>query len=309
MINKLYPCFLLLFFTTLAAGQSVLLYENDFERPLSTPTTGCSPDLDQTSVNTLYRGTATGTGGGGEFAQEFTVETILLNGPNNQYSDSLGLGGDYAIGMLSTLQNDRLALTLNAQRLPFINLSLLLTPLNVPGCGGPFELDTAQLTVTVYDTPGGTFSFSSPGTQLDLDTLRGGAPASDPYATAWVKDSSSLDISVATDSFVTVVFDAVGSEYLVFDNVSISSSATTSTRGTIAPILAVYPNPVTDRLQIDHTEAGGHLRLFNTLGRIVRSQATLAGTSYVDVGTLPMGVYLLQYVHDGQKAVYRVRKQ
>ncbi|MGB3798657.1 MAG: T9SS type A sorting domain-containing protein [Lewinella sp.] len=312
MIKNFYPSvlsvFLLLSGSVLSA-QSVLLYQNDFESPLLTPTTGCSPDLDQRPINQLYRGTAEGTGGGGEFAQVNTVETILLNGPNNQYFDSLGLGGDYAIGMLATLQDDRLALTLNAQRLPFINLSLLLTPLNVPGCGGPFQLDTARLTVRIYDSPGGNFSFNSPGTLLDQDTLYGGAPALDSYSTAWIKDSASLDIIMATDSFVTVVFDALTSDYLVFDNVSISSSLTTSTVESAAPLLSVYPNPVHDRLRIDRTVAGGQLRLYNLLGRMVRSRPAGEGQSFIDVRDLPAGVYLLQYMLGQRRATYRIQKE
>jgi len=180
-------------------AQTVLLYQNSFESPLVSPSTGCSPDLDQTLVNTLWGGTGLGTGGGGLFQQYFTVETILINGSNNQYTDILGLGGNYCLGMLSNLQNDKLALILNSQMLPYANISFLISPIDLPQCGGPFGLDTAVMHLLIYDSPGGSFSFSTPGTLLAQDTVLGSFPGLTPFTFNWFNASSSLDISNSVD--------------------------------------------------------------------------------------------------------------
>ena len=82
------------------AAQTVLIYQNNFENSLQTPIDNCGPDLDTTQVNTLWAGTGLGTGGGGLFKQVFTVETMLINGPSNTYTDPSGVGGNYCIGFL-----------------------------------------------------------------------------------------------------------------------------------------------------------------------------------------------------------------
>ena len=99
----------------------VLLYENHFENPLSAPFSNCGPDLDANTINSLWGGT--GIGGGGNFMQVETIETLLINGPNNQYNDPSGIWGNFLIGFLSVVRDDKLALTLNSQNLSFITLS------------------------------------------------------------------------------------------------------------------------------------------------------------------------------------------
>ena len=101
----------------------VLLYENHFENPLSAPFSNCGPDLDANTINSLWGGTGTGTGGGDNFMQVETIETLLINGPNNQYDDPSGIGGNFSIGFLLVVRDDKLALTLNYQNLSFITLS------------------------------------------------------------------------------------------------------------------------------------------------------------------------------------------
>ena len=71
----------------------VLLYENHFENPLSGPFSNCGPDLDANTINSLWGGTGTGTARAGNFMQVKTIETLLINGPNNQYNDPSGIGG------------------------------------------------------------------------------------------------------------------------------------------------------------------------------------------------------------------------
>jgi len=210
----------------MASAQTVILYQNTFDSPLSTPTANCGPDVSITLVNTLWGGTGLGTGGGGLFMQQFTVETILINGTDNQYTDPLVTGGDYCLGMYSSNQNDKLALTLNSQMLPFINLSFLMSPIDLAGCTGPFGPETSVMGLTVYDSPGGTFSFPPSNTILDTDTIMGGSPGSTPYTFNWSNNSTSFDINNSIDGNITIVFDLIEGVYAAIDNIVVTSSTT-----------------------------------------------------------------------------------
>jgi len=119
-------------------AQQIILYENHFESPNVPPFPNCGSDLDATDLNTLWSGTAGGTGGGGSFQQVNTVETILITGPDERYEDPSGLGGNFCISMLSTAQDDRAAVTLNSQMLPFCIVSLDISAIDLDACGGPF---------------------------------------------------------------------------------------------------------------------------------------------------------------------------
>ena len=84
-----------------------VLFSEDYENPNSVPGADCYLDLNiNPNVNSLY---------GPGYLQFFTVETMLINGPSNLYTDPTGTGGDYSLGMFSTLQNDRLAFEFNTQ--------------------------------------------------------------------------------------------------------------------------------------------------------------------------------------------------
>ena len=200
----------------------VLLYENHFENPLSAPFSNCGPDLDANSINSLWGGTGTGTGGGGSFTQQNTVETILINGPNNQYNDPGGVGGNFSLGFLSAVQDDKLALTLNSQNLAFISLSFSLAGIDLGGCGGPFGVTTPVMNVKLFNTPSGSFNFALPGTLLDEENLTG-VPAS-PFTFNWTTVSANLSAVGATNQFTTIVFDLTASGYGSMDNVIINAT-------------------------------------------------------------------------------------
>ena len=96
----------IVFIMVQSAIAATIVYQNDFENPSSIPYDGTYKDLSQQTVNSLY---------GSEFSQINTVETILINGGYDLYSDPASTGGSYAIGMLSQVQNDKLALAINIQ--------------------------------------------------------------------------------------------------------------------------------------------------------------------------------------------------
>jgi len=227
-ILKLLPALFLIIISgaSMVSAQTVILYQNAFDSPLSPPVSNCGPDVSITPVNTLWGGTGLGTGGGGLFMQQFTVETILINGTDNQYTDPLGTGGDYCLGMYSSNQDDKLALTLNSQMIPFINLSFIMSPIDLAGCTGPFGPETAVMRLTVYDSPGGTFSFSPSNTILDTDTITGGEPGPTPYTFNWSNNSTSFDVSNSIDGNITIVFDLIEGVYAAIDNIVITSSTT-----------------------------------------------------------------------------------
>jgi hypothetical protein len=279
-------------------AQHQVLYQNNFETPLIPPVVNCGPDIDQTAVNLLWGGTGIGIGGAGQFQQEFTIETILINGPNQQYTDAIGLGGNYCLGMLSSVQNDRVALTLNSQMLPSLNTSFLLSPIDMTVvCGGPFGVDTAVIHLTVYDSPTGTFSFSSPGTILDEVTIVGGAPGPTSYCLNWFNCATSLDISNSIDGNITVVFDLIRSGYAAIDVIEITSSNSPSfvqfTEGNNS--LVISPNPFTTDFEISGTNASGRLIIFDEFGKKVYHQKTFSSKTRINTEKLLPGFYFLNY--------------
>ena len=296
--------------TKMSCAQSVLLYKNTFESPLTPPSPNCGPDLDATLVNTLWGGTGLGTGGGGQFQQINTVETILIHGPNLQYTDASGLGGNYCLSMLSVAQDDKAALTLNSQMLPYANISFIMSPIDLAGCGGPFGLDTAEMRMTVYDSPGGSFSFSSPGIILDEDTITGGAPGITSFTFNWVVCATSLDISGSADGNITIVFDLLRSGYAAIDSIEISSSVSANAIAEYDELsnVMVSANPFSEELLIKGTTAKGEIMLFDVTGKEIICQKTFEGETTINTENLLPGFYLLNYIEEKKHKTIKLSK-
>ncbi|MBL7754541.1 MAG: gliding motility-associated C-terminal domain-containing protein [Chitinophagaceae bacterium] len=172
-------------------------------------------------MNTLWDGTGTSDCGIATFTQDWTVETLLINGASNQYIDPNQTGGNYCIGMLATVQNDKLAMTFDSKGFNSILLSFDFSSIGVYGCGVPSSLTIPAMEISLYDSPSGTFSFTAPGSLLDIDTVLGIAPGITNYTFNWTNVSSTLNCQNSSNSFVTIVFDLISSPYAAFDNVSI----------------------------------------------------------------------------------------
>ena len=200
-----------------ALAQSVVLYTNDFESPNVPIAINCGNSLDTRGINFLY-GTP-----GFAFSQQFTVEAVVHADAQGLYSDPEGNGGAYSLGMLATYQDDKLALTFDAQGRAFVNVGLDLSSIDVNGCGGPFGVAVPVMQVSLLDSPGGVFDFGQP--VLDTDTLTGEA-APDQWTFHWRYGVVSLDASGATDGHVSILFDLLESGYAAFDNLSIVASDT-----------------------------------------------------------------------------------
>jgi hypothetical protein len=213
------PSFLLLAVAVLPAvsfGQSVVLYTNDFESPNVPIVINCGNSLDTSGINTLYGSP------GFVFNQVNTVEAVSVK--QALYSDPEGNGGTYALGMLSTAEDDKLALTFDAQGRAFVNVGLDLSSIDVSGCGGFFGVATPVMRVSLLDSPGGTFSFGQ--SVLATETMTGEA-APDQWTFHWRFNVVSLATAGSTDGHVSIVFDLLESGYAAFDNLSIVASNTT----------------------------------------------------------------------------------
>jgi hypothetical protein len=199
-----------------AHAQTVILYQNDFESPNVPLTVDCGNSLDGRGINLLY-GTADF-----QFAQQETVEAVFLDDNADLYKNA-GDHGKYALGMLSTVRDDKLALAFDSRGYPFINIGIDLSSIDVKGCGGPFGVTAPRLRITLIDRPGGVLVYD--GTELDRTEVVG-LMAPDAWTFRWKKEVVSLSTAGTTDGTVTVVFDLLEGGYAVFDNLSITASRT-----------------------------------------------------------------------------------
>jgi hypothetical protein len=216
---RLLPCRVLVLAALTVArgafGQSIVLYTNDFEAPNVPIAINCGNSLDTRGINFLY-GSA-----GFVFNQQFTVEAVVHDDQQGLYSDPEGNGGTYSLGMLSTAEDDKLALTFDAQGRTFVNVGLDLSSIDVNGCGGPFGVAAPVMRISLLDSPGGTFAFNQ--TVLDTETITGEA-APDQWTFHWKDGVVSLATSGSTDGHVSILFDLLESGYAAFDNLSIVAS-------------------------------------------------------------------------------------
>ncbi len=295
-------------------AQTILIYANDFESPNQTPAYICSPDIDGHQVNTLWGGTGTGTCGTVSWDQTFTVETILVNGPDNIYTDPLGQAGNYCLGMLATLNYDLIALPLDAGNLSEVNLTLDLSAVDVYGCGGPWGTATPTLVVTAYDTPGGNFTWTSIGAELDVQTLIG-APASTPpyiYTFAWATLSTALDVSSSTDGHFTIVFNLENSPYGAIDNIVVTAidphlDGVIESAGGRERVI-VSPVPADDQLCVANASPTTRWAVLDLSGVQVQAGTSL-NNGRLDISALSSGLYVLDLVSSSGRSRTRFVKR
>jgi len=201
-------------------NSEIQLYNANFESPVVTPVRNhCWLDLGISSPNTYYAST---------WQQIFTVETLLNNGPDNLYTDPTGQGGNYSLGILSTIQDDRLSLTFNVQNKNFLNVKMDLSAIDIIGCA-PYTNNgvgttTPIMRLRLYNSPGGSFNINAPGTLLDQEDVTGLVPGATPFTYNWKEVLAGLDASGSTDGNVTIMFDLIQGGYAAFDNLLITAS-------------------------------------------------------------------------------------
>jgi hypothetical protein len=201
---------------------TIVLYDQDFESPAAFVNNGGDVNIFN-PVNTLYGNQPPGF----TFTQTFTVETLLITGTQafgTGYSDPSGIGGNYALGMLSTVQNDLLGLAFNVNGLQFLNVSLTISSIDLSVFGGPFVPVTGSIPTyefTLYDNPSGASGLGA-GTILDTQQAVGTASARDVFD--WTSVLLALDATGTTNGNVILRIDLLSGDYASLDNFRIAAS-------------------------------------------------------------------------------------
>ena len=213
------------FSTLLCAGgleAATILYDQNFENPTGFVNDGGDVNIFRT-VNQLYGNQPPGF----TFAQNFTVETLLITGTQAfgaGYSDPSGTGGHYALGMLSTTQNDLLGLSFNVGANSFFNFRLDISSIDLSVFGGPFVPVAGTIPAfqfTLYDNPSGATGLGG-GTILDQQQASGTASPRDVFD--WTPVLLALDASGTTNGNVTLQIDLLNGGYAAMDNFRIVAS-------------------------------------------------------------------------------------
>lgn len=209
---------------------TVVLYDQNFENPAAFVNDGVDVNIFN-PVNALYGNQPAGF----TFAQQFTVETLLITGNQafgHGYSDPSGKGGNYALGMLSSVQNDLLGLSFNVGSNKFLNARLDISSIDLSGWGGPFVSPGAVpiFEFTLYDNPGATTGLGS-GTILDSLQVSGIVSARDVFE--WTEALLPLDTTGNTNGNVTLRIDLLQGGYAAMDNFRIVASDTAGDVGSV----------------------------------------------------------------------------
>lgn len=228
---------------TTAHASTVVLYDQDFENPASYENDGGDLDIDSDAVNQNYGGQPPGF----QFAQAFTVEVLNVSGSERGggtaahgtgWSDPTGIGENFAIGMLSSAQNDLLGLSFNVGDADFFNLSIDISSVDLSTFGAPFvpvggSVPTFQF--TLFDNPSGNRTTGS-GTVLDQATVSG--VASEREVFDWRNFVIPLSTTGNTNGNVTLRIDLLSGGYAAFDNLLIAASDTAGDVGDPIPLPA-----------------------------------------------------------------------
>lgn len=214
-----------------AQAASVLLYSQDFEAPNPGSFVNDGGDVNIfRPVNDLYGGQPAGF----QFAQAFTVETLLVGGsqawpvagnPGGGFKDPAGTAGQHVVSMLSDQQNDLLGLSFNVGALPFLNFRLDISSIDLANFGGPFfDGQVPAFEITLFDNPAGAVTTGG-GTVLDTASVTGTRSANQ-WTFDWSRHVVALDASGSTNGNVTVRIDLLQGGYAAMDNFRIVASDT-----------------------------------------------------------------------------------
>jgi len=217
---------------------TLVLYDQDFENPSGFVNDAGDVNINR-QVNTLYGNQPPGF----TFAQRNSVETLLITGNRafgTGYSDPSGKGGNYALGMLASRNDDLLGLSFNVGSNKFLNARLDISSIDLSVFQGPFVTPGAIPTFefTLYDNPSGTTGLGS-GTILDV--LQASGTASPRTVFDWTEVLLPLDASGSTNGNVTLRIDLLSGGYAALDNIRIAASNTPGDVGVITPELPVEP--------------------------------------------------------------------
>lgn len=204
-----------------------LLYFQDFEQPAAYANDGGDVNI-RRLVNDNYGDQPPGF----RFAQQYTVETLNVTGHarggrgaafGSGYRDPDGWGGNFAIGMLATAQDDRLGLVFDLAGYRHLNITLDVSSIDVSQWGGPYVPAGAEpeFALTLFAATSGSPATHS-ARQLDRQTIRGTASPGDTFV--WTSHKVSLDATGAQGGWVILQLDLLEGGYAAFDNLRIIAS-------------------------------------------------------------------------------------
>lgn len=210
-----------------AFADTITLYDQDFENPAAFVNNGGDVNI-FTTVNQNYGGQPAGF----SFAQTYTVETLNVSGSDRDggtaafgtgWSDPSGKGGNFAIGMLSNVENDLLGLSFNVGSYSFFNVFVDISSIDLSTFGGPFVAEGAVpiFQFTLFDNPSGGVTTGS-GTILDQFALTGTASARTVFD--WTSGAFGLSTAGNTNGNVTLQIDLLQGGYAAFDNLVLQAS-------------------------------------------------------------------------------------
>jgi hypothetical protein len=203
---------------------AIVLYDQDFESPAAFVNDSDDINIFH-SVNELYGNQPLGF----VFTQTFTVETLHITGTEafgTGYSDPSGIGGNYALGMLSSVQDDLLGLAFNVNGFHFLNVSLNISSIDLSFYNGPFGPAGGSIPTfgfTLYDNPSGAAGL---GAGTILDTQQASGVASPRAIFEWSDVLLALDSSGSTNGNVILRIDLLDGNYASMDNFRIAASDT-----------------------------------------------------------------------------------
>lgn len=209
------------------AHADVALYAQDFEHPTGFVNDGGDVNIDRT-INDLYGNQPAGF----QFAQANTVETLLVGGsqawnvagnPGGGFKDPQGIAGTYVISMLSTAQDDLLALSFNVGAYKFLDFSLDISSIDLDNFGGPFfDGKPPTFRFSLYDNPTGSIGLGG-GTLLSTITETG-TLAANQWTFDWSHKSMGLSTAGNTNGNVTLQIDLLEGGYAAMDNFVITAA-------------------------------------------------------------------------------------
>ncbi len=220
---------------TAAQAATVVLYTQNFENPDNFVNDGGDVNIYR-SVNQLYGNQPPGF----QFAQDFTVETLLVGGsqawlgagnPGGGFKDPQAKAGQHVVSMLSTRQDDLLGLSFNIGSFKFLNVQMDISSIDLNNFGGPFFDGTAPtFRYTLYDNPSGAVGLGSGAALSSVDVV--GTIAANRWTFDWTNTVFGLDAAGNSNGNVTLRIDLLTGGYAALDNIVIAAS---DTSGTVDP--------------------------------------------------------------------------
>lgn len=69
------------------------------------------------------------------------------------------------------------------------------------------------------------------------------------------------------------------------------------------PTISIYPNPATNYISIDNDQTVKSIKIFNLVGRKLKSFDNIQKNEQYDISTLPNGMYLVQVIDQSNKVI------